>query len=319
MTETTVIIVTYNSCEDIEASIQSVRPARGVSIVVIDNDSTDGTQSVLRRLEQRGDIDHLILSPTNDGFARAVNRGLTFAESSDVFLLNPDATIGAESLERLREVAASNPKIGIVAPLVDNGPQVRAIGAGRQPTIWPLFTHFSGLARIFPAVRILRGRHLYQGPHGSTEQDVEWVSGCAMYITRTALAEVGSFSEKWFMYGEDIEFARRVSKAGFTIRMTPQAQAWHAIGTSVNAASSRVSTMWAENTYAYYVSEFRPGLVRQFAWKAIFSCGLGLRALLIWLKGMRPGTPEEKLSRRARSRRFFAFARAVWWVRPEAS
>ncbi|WP_248705001.1 glycosyltransferase [Curtobacterium sp. MWU13-2055] len=311
MSRTAVVIVTYNSSDDIEACVRSLEGAHDTSIIVIDNASADATPEILERLAAEGRIDTLVLSKTNDGFAKAVNRGLAIEPNADAFLLNPDARIDATNFERLRELAHSMPSVGVLAPLVDNGAGTATLGAGQQPRLWPVFTHFSGLARLFPNTRWLRGRHLFRSSHSESDHDVEWVSGCAMYITRAARAATGALSEQWFMYGEDIEYARRVSRAGFRIVMTPKVHASHAIGASVNQSTSTVSTMWAENTFAYYVSEFRPGPLRKLLWRLVFSGGLLSRAALIYARtARRSGASTD--AQRAKARRFVAFSRAIW-------
>jgi GT2 family glycosyltransferase len=112
------------------------------------------------------------------------------------------------------------------------------------------------------------------------------------------------------MYGEDIEFAHRVSKAGFRVVVTPEVTATHLIGSSVNKAGGRVSTMWAENTYDYYVREFKAGPVRRLAWRLIFSGGLMSRALLFRLRGLK--SPSLRAEYAGRAHRFERFAAAVW-------
>lgn len=308
--ETSVVIVTYNSEDDIAACLEQLEGGDGLEVVVVDNASADGTPELLREFERRGLIDVLVLSPSNDGFAKAVNAGIRASHGQDVFLLNPDAQIDGAAVSRLRDEARRDPRIGIIAPLVQSGPTVAVMAAGRQPTLWPLFTHFTGLARAFPQVRALRGRHLYMGPHSTTEQDVEWVSGCALYVTEPALTKVGLLSERWFMYGEDIEFAHRVSSAGFRVVVTPDVTATHLIGSSVNKAGGRVSTMWAENTYDYYVREFHAGPVRRLLWRTIFSTGLLSRAVLFRLRGLKSRSLRAEYA--ARAQRFEKFAGAVW-------
>jgi GT2 family glycosyltransferase len=195
---------------------------------------------------------------------------------------------------------------------VESGPTVAVMAAGRQPTLWPLFTHFTGLARAFPKWNLMRGRHLYMRHHSHDIQDVEWVSGCALYVSEQTMKKVGLLSERWFMYGEDIEFAHRVLKAGFRVVVTPEVRATHLIGSSVNKASGSVSTMWAENTYDYYVREFGAGPLRRVVWRVIFSTGLMSRALLFRVRGLR--TPDLRSEYTGRAQRFERFARSVWRI-----
>ena len=307
---TSVVIVTFNSRDDIVACVSQLASSKATEVVVVDNSSSDGTEAVLAKLYEDGAIDTLILSENNEGFSKAVNAGIRASRGADIFLLNPDAQISGSDLDKLRAIAHADPTIGIVAPLVESGPGVAVMSAGRQPTLWPLFTHFTGLARAFPRVRILRGRHLYMSAHSSDVQEVEWVSGCALYFTAEARSRVGLLSERWFMYGEDIELARRVQLAGLRVIVTPDVRAFHAIGSSVNKAGGRVSTMWAENTFDYYVQEFRPGPVRRALWRVIFSGGLLSRALIFRAKAARSNSERDELTGRAN--RFEHFAAAVW-------
>ncbi|ROQ63876.1 hypothetical protein EDF36_0826 [Rathayibacter sp. PhB152] len=308
--ETSVVIVTFNSRDDIVTCISRLDSSHATEIVVVDNASSDGSEAVLQQLHEDGLINTLILSDHNEGFAKAVNAGIRASHGADIFLLNPDAQISGAALDELRAAARMDATIGIIAPLVESGPGVAVMAAGRQPTLWPIFTHFTGLARAFPRVRFLRGRHLYMAAHSSDVQEVEWVSGCALYLTAVARSRVGLLSERWFMYGEDIELAHRVQLAGLRVIVTPHVRAFHAIGSSVNKAGGRVSTMWAENTFDYYVQEFRPGLLRRTLWRIIFSGGLLSRALLIRTKAARATSERDELNGRAT--RFEHFAFAVW-------
>lgn len=313
MSLTTVILVTYNSADDLEECLRTLGSPAGIEVVVVDNRSSDDSVAIARRLEKDGLVTRLIESETNDGFARAVNRGIATAAQGGIFLLNPDARISGSDLARLVDAAQNDPTIGIIAPLVDSGPHVPTLAAGKQPRLWPLFTHFTGLARAFPRIEFLRGRHLYRRHHSYT-QDVEWVSGCALYLTPQARESVGFLSERWFMYGEDIELADRVLRHGYRVVLDADVIATHEIAASVNAAGSSVSTLWAENTFDFYVWRFSAGPARRFLWRVIFSAGLGSRALLLEVKARRTG--EKGSAMRARAARFRRFAGAVWSTSP---
>jgi GT2 family glycosyltransferase len=305
-----VVIVTYKSGDDIDACLARLSDVDDLQIIIVDNDSADDSIERLRELYAKGLVSTLILNEENVGFAKAVNTGIAAADGRDVFLLNPDAQISGRDIEALRGIALRDPSIGIVAPVVTSGPTVAVMAAGRQPTLWPLFTHFSGLARAFPGVKFFRGRHLFMAHHSSAQQDVEWVSGCALFVPAAVLEEVGALSERWFMYGEDIEFAHRVAKSGRRIIVTPEVRAQHLIGSSVNKAGGRISTMWAENTYDYYVTEFAPNGLQRLAWRLIFTSGMLSRALLFVLRGRRDGA--QRAEYMARANRFTKFSLAVW-------
>ncbi|MFB2599453.1 glycosyltransferase family 2 protein [Herbiconiux sp. P17] len=311
---TSIVVVTYNSAEDIRDCVEAMRATDDAEIVVVDNASPDGSQELLVELQREGLIDTLILSPENLGFAKGVNAGIRASKGRDVLLLNPDASLGVESLTALRTFAESRSDVGIVAPVVDSGPTVDVMSAGEQPTLWPMFTHYAGLSRVFADNPRFRGRHLFRSRHAGQEHVVGWSSGCCLYIPRRTIDRVGLLSERWFMYGEDIEYCHRVSKAGLKVVVTPLAHAVHAVGASVNSAPGTISTMWAENTYDYYVTEFRPGPIRKFFWRLVFSGGLLSRSVVFRLKARRDRSSKNILL--ARATRFEAFSAAVWRAKP---
>jgi GT2 family glycosyltransferase len=310
--DVSIVVVTYNSADDIEKSLRSVRSATRTEIVVVDNNSTDETPALLQRLATEGLIDVLELGGDNLGFARAVNLGIAASHGQDIFLLNPDAFITGEALDSLVAVAARENGVGIAAPVVNSGPTVDVMAAGLQPRLWPMFTQYTGLARAFPTLAAFRGRHLFLSKHASVLQDVEWVSGCCLLITRDAVDRLGPLTERWFMYGEDIEFCQRALDNGFRVIVTPESAAMHLVGASVSKAGASISTMWARNTYDYYLTQFGPGPVRRLLWKLVFSAGLLSRAILFRLRArLKPQWREEFTGR---AQRFTAFAMAVWSV-----
>ena len=69
---------------------------------------------------------------------------------------------------------------------------------------------------------------------------VEWVSGTAMLVRRTAFEEVGGFDEDYFMYVEDVDLCWRLRKAGWDVRYAPTAGVVHAIGGSSEARPLRM-------------------------------------------------------------------------------
>lgn len=318
MTPISVVIVTYNSAEHIEACIERIAGPK-VKTIVVDNSSVDETGEILNRLSLLGLIDEVHINSENAGFARAVNIALrNYVDAgSDVLLLNPDALIGRNDLDLLANILASDPTLGIVAPIVDSGPAVRVISAGEQPTFWPMAIHYSGLGSAAPKIFGSRSRHLYMKAHGAVDSFVGWTSGCCMLIRSEVLDSVGLLNERWFMYAEDVEYCRRTQSAGYRILLTANVRAEHAVGASVattlpqkdSSAGSDVATMWSRNLTDYYKSEFEPSPVVFFLWRCVFSGGLASRAVIrLAVNGLRNRRNEV----REAAIRHLRFARAVW-------
>lgn len=301
-----ICLVTYNSGRLMRECLLPFE-GRGadVTVKVWDNGSDDGvTPRLLVALKERGLIDELHLSPDDPGFAVGANHLIRRSTGQAVLLLNPDARLELEDLARLRRAAHDDPTVGVVSPVVSGDGDIQVMSAGRQPRLWPLFTHYSGLSKVFPRVRFLRGRHLFLASHGDEDQDVEWTSGACLLIPRATLDAVGLLSERWFMYGEDVEYCQRVLDAGLKVRVLASAKAYHAVGASTvddvddlltqanayevayteegagHGEPPDITGMWARNTYDYYLNQFEPNVVARLAWRAIFSGGLAGRAVL---------------------------------------
>ncbi|MFH1625491.1 MAG: sulfatase-like hydrolase/transferase, partial [Pseudomonadota bacterium] len=89
--EVSIVIVTYNSMQDIERCLESVYRNTDVpfEVIVVDNASTDGTQAYLKKAT----LPITILDQVNLGFSKACNRGIREAEGNYVVLLNPDTIV----------------------------------------------------------------------------------------------------------------------------------------------------------------------------------------------------------------------------------
>lgn len=304
---TDVIVVSYNSSEDIIHCLQPLLGCEDIRVHVVDNASTDMTTKILRSMMREHSNLSLHALDHNLGFAAGVNQVLG-GHVGDVLLLNPDARIEATAVRQLRE-HASRIGVGIVSPILENGATVRVMSAGEFPRIWPMITHFTGLSRLFPETSWLKGRHLFLGSHDAEDRDVEWVSGGCLYISGEALAVLGPLTEKWFMYGEDLEYCHRALSHGFAVQVAAGVRATHALGSSVNETVGNIALMWPRHTFEFYKETFSPGLVRRFTWKLVFSGGLASRALVWKLMALRQ---DNGSALNSRARRFLAFAIAVW-------
>ena len=207
-----------------------------ITVRIRDNGSTDSTPEVLKELAAEGYIDDLILSPDDAGFAAAANDVIRKSANDNIFFSDPDARISLETIQLLCDAIEQDPTLGVVSPLVRGGNEISVMSAGRQPRLWPMLTHYSGLSRAFPTSKTFRGRHLFLSHHSHEDQLVEWTSGCCLLLPRTTIDRVGMFSERWFMYIEDTEYCKRVLDAGLKIKVLSNAPAFHEVGASAQVA-----------------------------------------------------------------------------------
>jgi GT2 family glycosyltransferase len=310
MRSLSVIVLTYNSAADIEQCIRSVERLADLTITAVDNNSSDATVAILRRLYDEGALDKLICRNSNDGFARAINEAIRATpDHCDVLLLNPDATLESGSLDLLRTAAHRHSDAGILSPLVHSSQSVKTTTAGLQPRILPMFAHYTGLSRLCRSTRLFRGRYLYLDGLLQPVERVEWVAGACMYITRPTIDQIGLLSERWFMYAEDTEYCERARAHGFDVLLLRDARCFHAMGQSVKKSpSSSINVMWPRSLTDYYKTTFEPNLATFTVWRLVFSLGLLSRAAVFAVRARKK--TDDNLQYEAR--RFARFARAVW-------
>jgi hypothetical protein len=186
-----------------------------LSLVLIDNGSEDFSAEEVAQLVPRA---HYLRVAINRGFTGGVNIGIRYALEHGgeyVFLLNNDATIEAEAISELIEVAQSDPHIGIV------GAKLLQLDApGRLES--------AGLS-----VDLRRGR-IYQIGFGEPDHgqydattDIPAVSGGAMLLSRAVLEQLSSFDDRYFRYLEDVDVCLRARQAGFRIVFAARARVHH--------------------------------------------------------------------------------------------
>ena len=179
----TVVLVTYNSAHQI-ADCVNMLADRGpeIRVRIRDNGSTDSTPQLLKELAAEGYIDDLILASEDAGYSIAANDVIRRSGNDNILIMNPDARVSLETIQLLRDAIYQDPTLGLVTPVVSSGDEISVMSAGRQPRLWPMFTHYSGLSRAFPKSKALRGRHLFLSQHSHEDQFVEWTSGCCLLI-----------------------------------------------------------------------------------------------------------------------------------------
>ena len=247
------VIVTYNSRECVGRAIDSCL-REGLKVVVIDNDSKDGTPDAVASHPQ---VD-LVRNTENRGFAAAVNEGFRRLDTECVLLLNPDAelTTSVVAMEReLRDVAA----VGGSLVGSDGEPQI-GFTIRRFPTAAVLALEALGINRIWrgnPVNRKYRGLDLDL----NFPADVDQPAGAFLMVRRDAWERIGGFDERFFpVWFEDVDFCLRLKSAGYRIRYTPESVALHEGGHSIGRISDDSRQLyWYGSLLKYVAKHFETG------------------------------------------------------------
>lgn len=226
-----VVVVTYRSGATVRRAIEPLAGRDGVSVVVVDNASGDGTLEAIRALP----VETIVLA-RNGGFAHGCNVGAAAGSAPFVLFLNPDARIEAAALELLVAALARDERAGIAAPrILDRGGGLD-FSLRRFPRLRSTYAQALFLHRLFPKApwvdEVIRVPEAYDRP-----ASVQWVSGACVLVRRSVLEELGGLDEGFFHYSEDMDLCARVWKSGSEIRYVPEAVAEHAGGASAPRAA----------------------------------------------------------------------------------
>lgn len=212
----TCLIVTYNATRNnwiyncLSSLVNSTYPPE---IIVIDNCSTDNTRDII---ENEYPQVHLIKNSTNLGFGKANNLGFETALRNGAdyfFLLNQDAWVETDTIEKLVKVHKKNPEYGIISPLHLNGVG-DALDFNFSNYISP--NHCKNLYSDYVLNKV--ENRIYESG---------FINAAAWLVSKECLRKVGGFSPTFFHYGEDDNYIQRLKYKGLKIGVLPTARIFH--------------------------------------------------------------------------------------------
>lgn len=191
----------------------SARPAS--ALIVVDN----GT-AALRDPDVRAAAPgaELLTARQNLGFAGGSNVAIRHALAAGaeyVLLLNNDATLEPDCVDELVRVALASPDVGAVG--------AKVLSASDPRTLWAAWGRVTWRAALVELV----GQGEADGPQFDDTREVDWVSGCAMLLSRAALESVGLLDERFFAYHEDVDWCTTARSRGYRIVYAARARVRH--------------------------------------------------------------------------------------------
>ena len=247
-----IVIVNYNVCNLLRRCLESVHRSRGeitLAVCVVDNHSSDDSVAMVRR--EFPEV-QLIANDENVGYPTANNQGLKLlgveAEAGlqprYCLLLNPDTEVPPDGFDHLIKYLDTHQKIGVLGPklVLENG-QLDLACRRAFPTPMVSFYRMVGLSRLFPnSPRFGRYNMTFLDENETAE--VDSVVGAFMMVRTEAIVEVGLMDERFWMYGEDLDWAKRMKDKGWKVLYYPEVTVLH-----VKRASSRQSRKAAIEFY----------------------------------------------------------------------
>lgn len=271
-----IIIVSWNVCKDVVNCINSIydsQLAKGFEIILVDNDSSDDTVSLVRSKFSEVVV---IESGKNLGFAAANNLGFKKARCKNILFLNPDTLVQEDAIDRLVDFIEANHDIGICGPKILNEDGTIQSSVRKFPKLRMGFYKFTILKYLglFRKDSIL---YRMKGFDYENMADVDQLIGAALIARREVIDEVGGFDERFFMYYEEVDICKRIKENGLRCVYYPDAQIVHLGGHSSSQIPARTIYMNLKS-YILYMKKHNDGflfLLLMF----LFKCGIFIRHL----------------------------------------
>jgi len=236
--ELSVIIVSWNTKKLVLDCLESLQsnPARcSTEIILVDNASSDDTAESVRKLYPSVKV---IQNRENLGFAKANNIGMEISSGEYVALINSDVVVPLGCLEKMIEYMKQHPDTGMLGPKMILRDGTIGQSCYRFPTVWSWFCNALALDSLFKGARAFGDFEMASFPYDSIE-DVDVLTGWFWMVRRKALDRVGDLDDRFFMYGEDIDWAKRFHEDGWRVTFYPVAHAIHYCRASSDRAPTR--------------------------------------------------------------------------------
>jgi len=236
-----VIVLTWNQLEVTKNCVQSFLASTPlpVRLIIIDNQSTDGTKAYLASLKNTSTCYfQIIFNEENKGFIKGVNQGLLFAQAPFICLANNDLIFTKGWLEEVLTVFEKNPEVGLLNPNSNN--------LGLRPSKG-VEGDLEGFAREL----------LAQEHQGFVEYSA--CIGFCMVFRQEVVLKVGQLSEEFLpMFFEDTDYSRRVFQAGYRLGVAKGAYVWHQEHASVDQLGPEKEALFVQSRTRYYAKWGRP-------------------------------------------------------------
>ncbi|MEM8712082.1 MAG: glycosyltransferase family 2 protein [Planctomycetota bacterium] len=257
--DVTAVVVSYRTREITLECLRSFIAELGelrADLIVIDNDSPDGSAEAIAELFEKTDHPslrtQLVASKENLGFGAACNLGAKDARGRYVLMLNPDTVTLRRGVERLVQFADAHPEARMWGgrTLHLDG-TLNPASAWAQPTPWSSLSCALGLASRFPNSALCNPEG-YGGWDRDTVKEVEIISGCFMLVEAELWRGLEGFHPDFWMYGEDADISLR-ARASHRARplIDPNSEIVHIGGASESVREDQMVRLFSGKAQLY--------------------------------------------------------------------
>ncbi len=274
MIQLSIVVLSYNTKTLTLNCIKSIANRYGseinkgeLEIIVVDNASTDGSQSAILNIKNKISNMQLIENKANVGFARGCNIGAGNAEGKYILFLNSDTQILDKGFLNMLDFLESHPEVAILGGKLHNTDGSVQLSAGKFYTLFNLVVMLLGMERF---------GMLRSSP--DKIKQVDWVSGACMMLNKEIFKKLGRFDEHFFMYMEDMELCFRYKKLGLLTYFYPNIRVMHK---GLGSSNRAFAVLHIYKGILYFYKKHK-----SFWQYLLVRIALGLKAVLLALVGI---------------------------------
>jgi GT2 family glycosyltransferase len=250
-----IVILNYNTKDYLKKNLESINQSQlgdyFVEIIVADNASTDDSFKLAQTIKSIDPHIKFIFRKNtgNIGFAAGNNEGLkpSNPQSKYVLFLNPDTTVETDTFRKILDFFEHHIEVDAATCnliLVLTGKTQPECHRG-FPTPWNAFCHFFGfgLPKLFPHSKLLNGYFMGNLDY-SKVQKIDACVGAFLMVKREVGNKINWWNEKYFFYGEDLDFCWQIKQKGYSLYFFPGCKTYHYQGVSsgIITHSQKIST-----------------------------------------------------------------------------
>lgn len=251
------VLLNWRTAEmTLRAADSAERAMDGIAggIVVVDNDSCDGSfERMSEALRDRPRF-RVVQSGRNGGFGAGNNVGIRLGlpdgvRPDYVYILNSDAFPAPDAIRLLLDYLERNPLVGIAGSYIHGSDGEVHVTCFRFPSA---ASEFEGAARTGPISKMLAHRSVTVGVPDATGP-VDWLAGASMMIREEVVRTVGVFDETFFLYFEETDLCRRAAEAGWPTHFVRESRVEHIGSVSTGMKTwKRVPGYWFDSRWHYF-------------------------------------------------------------------
>ncbi len=233
-----VVVVNYNVRPLLAECLDSLREAvaRGeaVQVVVVDCASQDRSPELVR--DRFPDFE--LLEVQNRGYGAGANAGIAACRGNAILVLNADTIVHQGAISFLARALLLDSNVGLVGPRLIYPDGRRQPSKRRFPGRWTPAFESTIIEEWLPTNKWVTSYRMTGSSPGDS-QDVDWLVGAALMARTRMIEDVGGFDERFWMYGEELEWCYRIRRHGWRIRYLDCAVITHHEGASTSQDTLR--------------------------------------------------------------------------------